>query len=83
MSPPPAPATTVLKTNAVQLSSGPVEDENLRRIVVGDDLVVGVFDVGVADGDSADHTGAGPVAAFRQFLGLDVVEHFAVGGVKS
>jgi hypothetical protein len=42
-----------------------------------------VFDVGVADGDPSDHAWAGSVAAFRQFLGLDVVEHFPVGGVKS
>ena len=53
------------KANAVKLRGGPVEDVNLRGGVVFDDLVVGAFDVGVADGDSADHSWAGPVAAFR------------------
>src|SRR5664279_4387058 len=53
------------RTNAVKLRSGPVEDIYLRRGVVFDDLVVGVFDVGVADGDSADHSRTGSEAAFR------------------
>jgi hypothetical protein len=55
----------VTKPNAVKLRSGPVEDIYLRRGVVFDDLVVGVFDVGVADGDSADHSRTGSEAAFR------------------
>src|SRR5664279_1120762 len=54
-----------LDPNAVKLRSGPVEDIDLRRGVVFDDLVVGVFDVGVADGDSADHSRTGSEAAFR------------------
>ena len=53
------------KANAVKLRGGPVEDVDLGCGVVFDDLVVGVFDVGVADGDSADHSWGGPVAAFR------------------
>jgi hypothetical protein len=54
-----------LRPNAVKLRSGPVEDIDLWRGVVFDDLVVGVFDVGVADGDSADDSRTGSEAAFR------------------
>jgi hypothetical protein len=53
------------KANDVKLCCGPVEDENLRGGVVFDDLVVGVFDVGVADGDSPDHSWAGPESTLR------------------
>src|SRR5664279_4717153 len=60
-----APPTRNVRCNAVKLRSGPVEDIYLRRGVVFDDLVVGVFDVGVADGDSADHSRTGSEAAFR------------------
>jgi len=74
---------TGLKHNAVQLSCGPVEDEDLRGGVVFDDLVVSVFHVGVADGDSPDHSWAGPVAAFRQLLFVDVEDGLADRGVKS
>jgi hypothetical protein len=56
---------TAINPNAVKLRSWPVEDIDLWRGVVFDDLVVGVFDVGVADGDSADHSRTGSEAAFR------------------
>src|SRR5664279_5666270 len=61
----PESPTACIKGNAVKLGSRPVEDIYLRRGVVFDDLVVGVFDVGVADGDSADHSRTGSEAAFR------------------
>ena len=68
--------------NAVQLSGGPVEDENLCGLVVFDDLVVGVFHIGVADGDSPDHSWAGPESTLRQLLFVDVEDGLADRGVK-
>jgi hypothetical protein len=70
------------RSNAVQLSGEPVEDENLRGGVVFDDLVVSVFHVGVADGDSPDHSWAGPESALGQLLFVDVDDRFADRGVK-
>ena len=69
------PGTAVLR-------GGPVEDEDLRGGVVFDDLVVSVFHVGVADGDSPDHSWAGPESTFRQLLFVDVDDGFADRGVK-
>jgi hypothetical protein len=44
--------------------------------------VVSVFHVGVADGDSPDHSWAGPESAIRQLLFVDVEDGFADRGVK-
>ena len=72
-----------LRCNAVKLCGGPVEDEDFRCSVVVDDLVVFVFDVGVADGDSAYDSWAGPVSAFREFRFEDFEDRLTVGLVKS
>jgi hypothetical protein len=71
-----------IKSNAVKLRGGLVEDENLCGDGVFDDLVVSTFHVGVADGDSPDHSWAGPESTLRQLPFLDVDDGLTDRGVK-